>query len=93
MLTSIRGPVDINTNIQRVLFIKTSTIHFLFHPGVTAHHQNMAKQTPTLFEVPIGDSGKVTVNEVNEKVYLVTFSSPPDNRLTTVGLYIYIPRN
>jgi hypothetical protein len=52
----------------------------------------MAKQTPTLFEVPIGDSGKVTVNEVNEKVYLVTFSSPPDNRLTTVGLYIYIPR-
>jgi len=48
----------------------------------------MAKQTPTLFEVPIGDSGKVTVNEVNEKVYLVTFASPPDNRLTTVSGHI-----
>ncbi|KAM0693446.1 hypothetical protein Q7P36_006701 [Cladosporium allicinum] len=43
----------------------------------------MAKQSPTLFEVPIGDSGKVTVNEPASKVYLVTFSSPPDNRLTT----------
>ena len=48
----------------------------------------MAKQSPTLFEVPIGDSGKVTVNEPASKVYLVTFSSPPDNRLTTVSCHI-----
>jgi hypothetical protein len=50
----------------------------------------MAKATPTLFEVPIGDSGKVTVNEVNEKVYLVTFASPPDNRLTTVSCHSHL---
>lgn len=42
--------------------------------------------TATLFEVPIGDSGKVTVTEPAAKVYLVTFASPPDNRLTTVCL-------
>ena len=41
--------------------------------------------TSTLFEVPIGDSGKMTVTEPAAKVYLVTFASPPDNRLTTVS--------
>ncbi|KAK5118817.1 hypothetical protein LTR62_000026 [Meristemomyces frigidus] len=36
-----------------------------------------------LFEVPIGDTGKVVVSQPADKVYLVTFSSAPDNRLTT----------
>jgi hypothetical protein len=40
---------------------------------------------PTLFEVPIGASGQVTVTEPAAKVYLLTFASPPDNRLTTVS--------
>jgi hypothetical protein len=38
-----------------------------------------------LFDVPIGNSGKVTVTEPAPKVYLVTFASAPDNRLTTVS--------
>ena len=38
-----------------------------------------------LFDVPIGSSGKVTVTEPAAKVYLVTFASAPDNRLTTVS--------
>ena len=42
--------------------------------------------TSTLFEVPIGNSGKVAVTEPAAKVYLLTFTSPPDNRLTTVSL-------
>lgn len=40
----------------------------------------------SLFEVPIGNAGKITVTEPAAKVYLVTFASPPDNRLTTVSL-------
>jgi hypothetical protein len=46
----------------------------------------------TLFEVPIGNSGKVTVTEPAAKVYLVTFASPPDNRLTTVSINVS-PKN
>jgi hypothetical protein len=45
-----------------------------------------------LFEVPIGSSGKVTVTEPAAKVYLVTFASGPDNRLTTVSLPSEPPR-
>ncbi|KAM0716585.1 hypothetical protein Q7P37_008030 [Cladosporium fusiforme] len=44
----------------------------------------MANQGSTLFEVPIGRSGKVVVTEPASKVYLLTFFSPPDNRLTTI---------
>jgi hypothetical protein len=37
-----------------------------------------------LFELPIGDRGRVVVSQPKDKVYLITFSSPPDNRLTSV---------
>jgi hypothetical protein len=38
-----------------------------------------------LFELPIEDTGgKIVVTRPAEKVYLVTFSSGADNRLTTV---------
>ena len=53
--------------------------------------ENMAN---ALFDVPIGNSGKVTVTEPAAKVYLVTFASAPDNRLTTVSsLYSIIYDN
>lgn len=45
----------------------------------------MAKQGSVLFELPIGQAGKIVVTEPAKKVYLLTFSSPPDNRLTTVS--------
>ena len=38
-----------------------------------------------LFDVPIGNSGKIAVTEPAANVYLVTFASAPDNRLTTVS--------
>ncbi|KAL1588781.1 hypothetical protein WHR41_02557 [Cladosporium halotolerans] len=43
----------------------------------------MAKQGSVLFELSIGQAGKIVVTEPAKKVYLLTFSSPPDNRLTT----------
>jgi hypothetical protein len=46
----------------------------------------MANTARALFDVPIGNSGKVTVTEPAAKVYLVTFASAPDNRLTTVSI-------
>jgi hypothetical protein len=89
MLTSSRG-----SNHHR---LPSDLIHPDFHHTSYSNLSNskstspdMAKATPTLFEVPIGDSGKVTVNEVNEKVYLVTFASPPDNRLTTVSCHTHL---
>ncbi|KAL1603495.1 hypothetical protein SLS60_005082 [Paraconiothyrium brasiliense] len=36
-----------------------------------------------LFTIPIGTKGKVEVTSPAEKVYLVAFGSPPDNRLVT----------
>ncbi|KAK4554796.1 hypothetical protein LTR86_008298 [Recurvomyces mirabilis] len=36
-----------------------------------------------LFELPIGEKGNVAVSQPKDKVYLITFFSPPDNRLTT----------
>jgi enoyl-CoA hydratase/carnithine racemase len=36
-----------------------------------------------LFTVPIGASGSIVCTEPAPAVYLLTFTSPPDNRLTT----------
>lgn len=36
---------------------------------------------PILFTLSIGDDGSITISEPQEAVYLVTFISPPDNRL------------
>ncbi|KAK5116848.1 hypothetical protein LTR85_009108 [Meristemomyces frigidus] len=36
-----------------------------------------------LFELPIAESGRVVCTSPKDKVYLVTFTSPPDNRLVT----------
>jgi len=36
-----------------------------------------------LFELPIGETGNLVCTEPNPKVYLLTFTYPPDNRLTT----------
>jgi len=41
-------------------------------------------QGKILFELPIADKGNVICTQPREKVYLVTFTSPPDNRLVTV---------
>ncbi|EMC98065.1 hypothetical protein BAUCODRAFT_412048 [Baudoinia panamericana UAMH 10762] len=41
-----------------------------------------AKKGPVLFELPIGESGNLVCTQPKERVYLVTFISPPDNRLT-----------
>lgn len=38
-----------------------------------------------LFKLPIAGDGHVIVAQPAEKVYLLTFQSPPDNRLTTVS--------
>lgn len=46
---------------------------------------SVASAGDTLFELPIESSGgKIVVTSPAEKVYLLTFSSEPDNRLTTV---------
>lgn len=37
---------------------------------------------PVLFTLPIEPSGSITCTQPSSKVYLLTFSSPPDNRLT-----------
>jgi enoyl-CoA hydratase/carnithine racemase len=50
-----------------------------------ANQYGIAIMANALFDVPIGNSGKVTVTEPAPKVYLVTFASAPDNRLTTVS--------
>lgn len=39
--------------------------------------------TPS-FVLPIAPSGSITITEPAAKVYLLTFNSPPDNRLTPV---------
>ncbi|KAJ9631059.1 hypothetical protein H2203_001588 [Taxawa tesnikishii (nom. ined.)] len=44
----------------------------------------MAKEMETLFEVPIGAEGKVVCLRPADKVYVLQFTSPPDNRLVTV---------
>lgn len=38
---------------------------------------------PTLFTVPIGTEGSIVVTEPAAATYLLTFTSPPDNRLRT----------
>ncbi|KAK3067781.1 hypothetical protein LTR53_015142, partial [Teratosphaeriaceae sp. CCFEE 6253] len=42
-----------------------------------------AKRGPVLFELPIGDNGNVVCTSPQDNVYLITFTSPPDNRLTS----------
>lgn len=37
---------------------------------------------PPLFTLEIKPSGKITCTQPSPKVYLLTFESPPDNRLT-----------
>ena len=37
----------------------------------------------TLFTIPIGPSGSIACTTPQERVYLLTFVSPPDNRLKT----------
>jgi hypothetical protein len=37
-----------------------------------------------LFELAIGETGNIVVTQPAPKVYLITFTSGPDNRLTTV---------
>lgn len=37
----------------------------------------------TLFTLPVGEDGSVTVTEPQEAIYLLTFFAPPDNRLRT----------
>ena len=37
----------------------------------------------TLFNIPIEPEGSITCTTPQEKVYLLTFVSPPDNRLKT----------
>ena len=44
-----------------------------------------AKQGASLFEVPIGKNGAVVCTQPKELVYLLTFASPPDNRLVAVS--------
>ena len=45
-----------------------------------------AKRGEVLFELPIGTKGQLICTRPKDKVYLITFSSPPDNRLTSVCL-------
>lgn len=42
-------------------------------------------QGKTLFELPIKSDGSLVCTQPKEKVYVLTFTSPPDNRLVTVG--------
>ncbi|KAL8918932.1 MAG: hypothetical protein Q9172_005200 [Xanthocarpia lactea] len=37
---------------------------------------------PPLFKLPIGPRGTITCTQPSQRVYLLTFDSPPDNRLT-----------
>ncbi|KAL8679061.1 MAG: hypothetical protein Q9186_004648 [Xanthomendoza sp. 1 TL-2023] len=37
---------------------------------------------PSLFQVPIEPKGSITCTQPSQRVYLLTFDSPPDNRLT-----------
>ena len=37
---------------------------------------------PPLFTLPIEPSGSITCTQPSPKIYLLTFSAPPDNRLT-----------
>lgn len=45
-----------------------------------------AKRGAVLFELPVGAQGKLVCTQPKDKVYLVTFTSPPDNRLISVRL-------
>lgn len=47
--------------------------------------RKMSKRGDMLFELPIGDKGNLVCTAPKDKVYLITFTSPPDNRLVTVG--------
>lgn len=43
-----------------------------------------------LFRLPIAETkGGIVVTEPQPQVYLISFASPPDNRLLTVGLAIH----
>ncbi|KAL8817699.1 MAG: hypothetical protein Q9223_003511 [Gallowayella weberi] len=37
---------------------------------------------PTLFQLPVEPKGSITCTQPSQRVYLLTFDSPPDNRLT-----------
>ncbi|KAK6438479.1 hypothetical protein LTR95_005315 [Oleoguttula sp. CCFEE 5521] len=43
----------------------------------------MAKKGDLLFELAVGSNGNIVVTQPAPKVYLISFTSPPDNRLTT----------
>lgn len=44
----------------------------------------MAIRGDLLFELAVGKEGNIVVTQPAPNVYLVTFTSPPDNRLVTV---------
>lgn len=37
---------------------------------------------PPLFALPISPSGRITCTQPSQRIYLLSFESPPDNRLT-----------
>lgn len=43
------------------------------------------KQRDFLFELPIGSEGDVVCTMPKDKVYIITFRYPPDNRLRAVS--------
>lgn len=43
---------------------------------------NIMAPVKALFDLNIGTTGKITCTEPSPEVYLLTFASPPDNRLT-----------
>jgi len=44
-----------------------------------------AKRGEVLFELPIGKTGNLVCTTPKDNVYLITFTSPPDNRLVSVS--------
>lgn len=49
----------------------------------------MGVESKKLFEVPIGTNGKVVCTQPADKVYVLEFTSPPDNRLTSVSEFFH----
>jgi len=37
---------------------------------------------PALFTLPLPPSGRITCTQPSQRIYLLTFDSPPDNRMT-----------
>lgn len=78
-ITSCTIPLHVNT-----LSCWCSTLDIVIYICFLPRRTMSSKEPETLFTIPIGSEGQVVCLRPADRIYVLEFTSPPDNRLVTV---------